>query len=253
VHPAITALRRSHENLAALVAPLSPEQLRAQSYDSEWSIAQVLSHLASGAEIGALSLAAALEGAASPGADAMQEVWGRWDAKSPDEQAADVIPTDRALVEAWEAVDDARLPELRFALGPMELDGVAMSGLRLAEHAMHTWDVGVALDPSAVVAPEAVDILVDNLGMIAGFSAKPVGAPARIVVATTEPERRFVLVVEESVTLVPAADDDGPATITMPAEAFVRLVYGRLDPEHTPATSGDGVELDQLRAMFPGF
>jgi hypothetical protein len=34
----------------------------------------------------------------------------------------------------------------------------------------------------------------------------------------------------------------------------VRLVYGRLDAEHTPAAvETDGVDLDQLRAVFPGF
>ena len=32
----------------------SPDQLRAQSYDDDWTIAQVLSHLGSGAEIGEL-------------------------------------------------------------------------------------------------------------------------------------------------------------------------------------------------------
>jgi len=32
------------------------------------------------------------------------------------------------------------------------------------------------------------------------------------------------------------------------------LSYGRLDPEHTPASvSGDQDTLDKLRAIFPGF
>ena len=40
---------------------------------------------------------------------------------------------------------------------------------------------------------------------------------------------------------------------TLPAEAFVRLVYGRLDPDHTPSSvSADGVDLDLLRSAFPG-
>ena len=58
----IGVLRNSHERLAGLVRPLTPEQLRAQSYDTDWTIAQVLSHLGSGAEIATLSLAAALGG-----------------------------------------------------------------------------------------------------------------------------------------------------------------------------------------------
>jgi hypothetical protein len=41
--------------------------------------------------------------------------------------------------------------------------------------------------------------------------------------------------------------------LDLPAEAFVRLVYGRLDPDHTPdAVTATGVDLDLLRRTFPG-
>lgn len=41
------------------------------------------------------------------------------------------------------------------------------------------------------------------------------------------------------------------ADLRLPAEAFARLVYGRLDPDHTPP--GDhGSALDTLRRVFPG-
>jgi hypothetical protein len=39
----------------------------------------------------------------------------------------------------------------------------------------------------------------------------------------------------------------------LPAEAFVGLVYGRLDAGHTPPVENAGVEVDQLRPIFPGF
>jgi hypothetical protein len=39
----------------------------------------------------------------------------------------------------------------------------------------------------------------------------------------------------------------------MPAEAFIRLLYGRLDPAHTPPVESTGVDLDELRQLFPGF
>ena len=46
----------------------------------------------------------------------------------------------------------------------------------------------------------------------------------------------------------------GVPQVTMPAEALLRLSYGRLDPEHTPASvSADPDTLDKLRAIFPGF
>jgi hypothetical protein len=40
----------------------------------------------------------------------------------------------------------------------------------------------------------------------------------------------------------------------LPAEALLRLVYGRLDPGHTPPVevSGDAGLLDRAREVFPG-
>ena len=52
----------------------------------------------------------------------------------------------------------------------MEFDFDGFVGLRLNEHALHLWDVEVALDPAATVAAGSVDAMVDNLGM---FAASP--------------------------------------------------------------------------------
>jgi hypothetical protein len=38
----------------------------------------------------------------------------------------------------------------------------------------------------------------------------------------------------------------------LPAEAYVRLLYGRLDPDHTPGSVTEGADLDLLRSAFPG-
>jgi hypothetical protein len=69
-------------------------------------------------------------------------------------------------------------------------------------------------------------------------------------VITSDPERRFVLRTGEAVTLAPSDGDAGPQELRLPAEAFLRLVYGRLDPAHTPSAEGD---LADLRPLFPGF
>jgi hypothetical protein len=43
--------------------------------------------------------------------------------------------------------------------------------------------------------------------------------------------------------------------VTAPAEAWVRLVAGRLGPEYTPASVSvtGSVGLDDLRRVFPGY
>ena len=54
--------------------------------------------------------------------------------------------------------------------GTRDLDGLA--AMRLSEHAVHTWDIAVALDPEATVSPEAVDLIVDTLPATASRAAK---------------------------------------------------------------------------------
>jgi uncharacterized protein (TIGR03083 family) len=243
---------RSHDALAALVPALTAEQLTGPAYPAEWTVAQTLSHIGSGAVIGLLSLDAAQAGAPAPEQSELVAVWDEWNAKDPQSQAADAVAADAKLTEAWAGIDPARISELTFPLGPMQLDGTAYLRMRLAELAVHSWDVAVAVDPAAVVEPAAVDQLVDNLEMIAGFSGRPVGDPGEVVVEVTEPERRFVITIGEAVALRPAIIGDGPATLKLPAEAFVRLVYGRLDAEHTPSDV-QGAEIERLREVFPGF
>ena len=59
--------------------------------------------------------------------------------------------------------------------------------MRLGEHSVHTWDVAVALDPAATVDARAVDVLVDQIGPTAAWSAKPAGETFAVVLRTTEP------------------------------------------------------------------
>ena len=47
----VDALRSSVERLHALASPLTEEALTAGAYPTEWTVAQVLSHLGSGAVI----------------------------------------------------------------------------------------------------------------------------------------------------------------------------------------------------------
>ncbi len=250
--PWIGALRHSHDRLQALVEPLDLASLEQRSYASEWSIAQVLSHLGSGADIFALFLEAGLAGQDPPGRDAFVPVWNAWNAKDPQAQATDGLRADEAAVERFESLDpDQR--KLRLQVFGMDVDLIGLARMRVSEHAVHTWDVAVALDSSATVAPDAVGLLVDMVGQLAARSAKPDGKQRRIRVSITDPERHFVLETGEAVSLTESDGEEGLPELRLPAEAFVRLVYGRLGPHHTPPVEADGVDLDELRQLFPGF
>lgn len=248
----IAALRQSHEQLAGLVEPLGPDELRGRSYASEWSIAQVLSHLGSQAEIFGLFLDAGLAGSEPPGGEAFGPIWEAWDARDPEDQAAEWLRADEASLERFESLDDEELERFHLEMFGMSFDAAGLARMRLGEHTLHTWDIAVMLDPTSALPAPAVALLVDTLGQLAARAGKPVGGDRRVRLATSEPERRLVLEVGEAVSLAEAADDDELPEVRLPAEALVRLVYGRLDREHTPPVETRGVDLDDLRAIFPG-
>jgi uncharacterized protein (TIGR03083 family) len=247
-----TALHASHDRIVALVAGLDEDAITSPSYDSEWSIGQVLSHLGSQAEIFDLFVAAVLAGEPVPGGEAFPPIWDRWNAKSPLEWRDDFIAADTAALATIESLDPATF---RIALFGMDLDLAGFVRMRLQEHAIHVWDVAVALDPTALVSADAVALLIDGLGMTAGRAGKPSTSPYRVRVGTTDPSRDLVVSVGESVAIDAAEPDDNyDGSVDLPAEAFVRLVTGRLDPDHTPAWTESGSRgLTDLRQTFPGF
>jgi uncharacterized protein (TIGR03083 family) len=247
-------LRASHERLSSALDGLDEQALRRQSYDDDWTLAQVASHIGSGTEIFRHYLDAGIHGGPAPGGELNQPIWDAWNAKSPTDQARDSLAVNAAFLEAVEALDDEQRAAWRLELYGMDQDLEAFLRMRVNEHVVHTWDVRVALDPSETLPDDAVPLIADGLAMIAGWAGKPSGRQASVEVHTTIPERAFHLDVGPSgVALSPSLDDTDAASLTLPAEAFVRLVYGRLDPDHTPASvSASGVDLDALRRVFPG-
>jgi len=248
--PWIAALRNSHDRLLAVAGPLDLAELEQMSYDTEWTIAQVLSHLGSQAEIFDLIMDAGLTGQEPPGRDAFPPIWDVWNAKDPQAQARDALAADETALRRFESLDAGQRASLRLRAFGMELDLAGVSRMRLGEHAVHTWDVAVALDPDATVAPDAVALLIDTIGPLVARS-KPDGKQRRLHVVTSDPERHFILQTGDAVSLT-EGDGSGLPELRLPAEAFLRLVYGRLDPAHTPVAA-ESAEVAELRTLFPGF
>jgi uncharacterized protein (TIGR03083 family) len=242
----VRVLAASVERLAALVAPLTPQQVRQQAYPSEWTIADVLSHLGSGAVITRLRLDGEVD---------MQAVWDEWNAKDPGAQAADSLRADAELQARLASLTAEDQDRMRFAMGPMELDLLTFLGLRLNEHSLHTWDVAVVFDAGAALPDDEAALIVGTLPMMARFAGKPTGADQDVTIRTTSPSRTFALDLRpDGVALSPRETDtvDRP-DLELPADALIRLVFGRLDPDHSPATAAEAPHLDELRQVFPGF
>jgi uncharacterized protein (TIGR03083 family) len=253
----ISVLRASHGNLTEAVAALGPDRATDQSYCRDWSVAQVLSHLGSGAEISLLTLRAAIGEGEPVGPDGFPPIWDRWNAKAPADQVADGLAADEEHISTLERLTDDQLDGIKVSMFGMDLDAAGLIGLRLGEHTMHTWDVAVIADPAAQLPPAAVELMIDNVARFLGPRlGKPQDPPLTVHLVVTGPDRDWTLTAADAVSVTDGEPAGGAADgeVRIPAEALLRLAYGRLDPAHTP----DGVEadpavLDRLRAVFPGF
>jgi uncharacterized protein (TIGR03083 family) len=250
----IAELRANHDRLARKVAGLTEEQLTAPSGASEWKISDVLSHLGSGAEIGWYPVKAAATGE-TVDAPENQQVWDRWNAMSPTDQASAFVQSYEQSVSTFEALSPEQRESIAIDLGfmPAPVPLATALGMRLNEQALHCWDVEVGLDPAATLTEESAALLAEHysstMTFLLGFVGKPEGSPGgRVGVGG------YTIVLADSVSLE-AGDADTTATFHGPLEAAVRLIAGRLKADHTPG--GVGVEgdlsLDELRKAFPGY
>ena len=255
----IAELRVENDYLAGVVAGLSESDLRRRSGAVDWTIAQVLSHLGSGAVIALAALQAALTGQDDRGEGFNQLVWDRWNAMSPTEQAAEYLVANEALVTRYDAIDADARASCRIDLGfpPAPVDLATAAGLRLNEFTLHLWDVDVIFDVNATLAPSAAGLLGGPLALLFGSVGHADASEARGVIAveTTDPTQSFGFTIADSVFLgeTPTAAD---SVLQLPTEAWIRLVTGRLSPEHTPAAvqiTGGSINLADLRLVFPGF
>ncbi len=249
----LDALRLSVRRLHGIVEPLDDDAITQPAYPMEWTIAQVMSHLGSAGVILQRRLEDGLAGTATPD-EFSPQIWDEWNAKTPRAQVDDGLAVDAAFLAAFDALSSEAREAFTFSMGPINVDFDGFVGLRLNEHAFHTWDIDVALDDKATIPEPIAALVVDRLELVGRFTARPTaGEPSTITVRTTDPERRFEIdLTAEGAVLAPSAATTGSADIELPAEAFARLLYGRLDADHTPPFRGDPAAVERLRATYPG-
>jgi uncharacterized protein (TIGR03083 family) len=252
----IAAMRTNHDQLVDLVGTASAEDLRRTSGATDWTVADVLSHLGSGSELWLVRLRAAIEGVEVGELD-NHAVWDRWNAMTPEQQAGSFVDAEAALVETLESLDAGQrrdlLVDLGFSPAPSPLSHVV--GMRLVEVANHAWDARAGLDAQAALEPSSATLTLQGfageLAFMLGFSTKPTELSEPTVVVADG----FTVRIDEAVSVVEGEAQDATATFTGPRESVVRLLSGRLRPERTPdavEVSGN-VSLEDLRKVFPGY
>lgn len=249
----IAALHAEHDTLVALLADVTDDQLNSPSGADDWTLAQVLSHLGSGAEIGRTPIARAAGESVDP--EDNQTIWARWNAASPADQAAGFVQHNTRWLETVDALTPEQRSSLTVDLGflPEPVPLVVALGMRLNEVANHSWDARVALDPTAEVSAESAAVILDlitgPLSFLTGFSSKPDGLSEPVSLRASGAG----LVIEDAVTVVSEVASPS-ATFHGPAGAFIRLLNGRIkEPYAKDVTVEGNVTLDDLRRVFPGY
>ena len=247
----LKALHNSVAHLGEVIEKIEPDKYTDSAYPKEWTIADTMSHLGSGAVITSQNFDNILSGAeADP--DFSTSTWDEWNAKDPAAQVADALVADAALLDRLQMLDEEGRDKFEFSMGPVKFDFDGFVSLRLNEQALHTWDIEVTTNGSATVPEDAAAVMVDHVAMFVGFSGKTNGVAHDLHVKTVNPDREYVLAFGEDSVSMSVNEHGGNVDLELPAEAFVRLVGGRLDPKHTPRNV-TGEHLDELRQAFPGY
>ena len=235
----ISAMRNGQEVLTALVTPLDGADLARGSGASEWTVADVLSHLGSGAEITLAVLDAGVDLRPAPSQDDNKAIWARWDAMTPAEQAAGFLRSNAALVDRFESLLPEEEEQLRIDVGylPFPLTLGQYARLRLSELTLHGWDVRVAFDDAAALPADAAAALLNGEPNFIAWQAKTDtlgGEHGVIRITTSDPDTVFALDLGDKAEVRLDDAPDATSTLELPAEAWLRLVAGRLAPARTP-------------------
>jgi uncharacterized protein (TIGR03083 family) len=238
--------QQEFERFNRYVEQLDPGGWVEQSYCADWLVFQVVSHLGSGARIGRMRLQAWTDHREPVSREEMQTVWSHFDSLRPNQMlAAYTEAAGEYLAEVAALPDDVGAREVDGFAGRRPLYGYQLS--RLWELVCHAWDVYVARDRQARLAPDAVALLATLLQYVSiPVDQQRAAALAEQRVELRVIDSRLVYALDLSgqrPRLVPGPASSPTTVIEGPADELVRFVSGRhFVPGTTPllrASSGD--------------
>ncbi|MBV9544664.1 MAG: maleylpyruvate isomerase family mycothiol-dependent enzyme [Chloroflexi bacterium] len=248
-----TAEQAQFDRLTSYLEQLDADGWTEQSYCTDWLVYQVVSHVGSGSRIGGQRLKAWLGRGPQVSREAMQAVWGHFDSLQPGQMlqayrdaVAEYLDVERS------APDDAGGNEVEGYAGRRPLWAYQMG--RLWELTCHTWDVYVARDRSARLAPEAVRVMAAN-GQYAGVVMDVQRAPRfRAGFRMTDLGHTYLLDPGAERPRLQPGIQDCQLVVEGPAEEILRLIAGRhFLPGSRPqlrAATGSTADLTALRRAF---
>src|SRR5580693_5830577 len=114
----LDVLELSIGHLQSVIEPLSESDYVASAHPTEWTVADVMSHIGSAAIIFKHGVENSLNDRETP-PDFNQSVWDVWNAKTPHAQVTDALAADKALLERMMELTPEERDRYVLNLGPM--------------------------------------------------------------------------------------------------------------------------------------
>jgi uncharacterized protein (TIGR03083 family) len=254
--------RATYDRIRAYLDQLPPDGLSAQSACADWKVYQVVSHLGSQPAIHQAVLEAGLRGAPPMTDEQRRAIWDHFDSLGPTEVLPEFRRTNDAYHTLVDSLSDQELGQaVPWIFGQTPVAMVIAS--RLNEQVLHEWDIRWAQDRAATLDKDAVPALLEVNVMPARVSglAKPDRAGQlqgqTVRFRLTDRGDSYDLRLQPDAVALGPSDGGSPAlTVDLPAEAFIRLIWGRCPLDQ--AISSGVVRLDRpelagaLNAALPG-
>jgi uncharacterized protein (TIGR03083 family) len=259
----VTELIRAEFDLAdRYLGGLRPERWAGPTYCTAWDLTQLVSHLGSGAAIHRHALRAALDGDAPLDQAGRERIWDHFDGLAPEQLYPEFQASNRRYIDYLASLPPETGARL-MATFAGEIPVTVFTLFRLSELSLHSWDARVAFDPPTRLLPaSAAAVLPTMLRTLARRSnaearGRLTGSSFGISLTAPSP-RQLTLSIADAVAWQDQPVSSPTATLTLSAEAFLRLCAGRLplaaaEVDGDVVIDGDRDRALHLNALFPGF
>lgn len=229
------------DRLLTYLENLPEEDWKTPSACEGWTVRQVVNHLGTGVAFFKPMIASVIEGKEIPpfSPEARQATADKFEAYSNQEIIKELGTENQAMAGYFAKATAEQLNTLIPLFGG-QMPLVFLSGLRLTEAAIHSWDIYSAENPDATLDAASAKLLLPNIfRMMPRFMRQTEIAELNAKYRFNLSDSHFSPVVVEFVAgeatprITTGAEAEGAAAgalvVNMTEEQFLRLVWGRLD------------------------
>jgi uncharacterized protein (TIGR03083 family) len=252
----LAALRQRSDELARLIAALSPAEWDGETNCPPWRIHDLAAHLVSSGEGFLMNIQRGLSGTVEPG-PGRPERQAQLAAAGPEDVSAALRQVTVDFERLYEGLSQEQLETVCFhRRGNRSVRWYAAH--RLAEVAFHGWDLETSLGRRPVLDAATARLLLPMLlesnvprTYAAGLSQAR-GSGERFLLCTEDdPAATWLVTIDPDALHVARGEAPADVRVTAPAADLALLVYGRADLTTFAGVEGDPALVQRFAQIFP--